>query len=134
MWKSKKKILKELNEPQPLPMGRAEFEAWSDRIIAAALIPGATKESQKAVLGERLLHVPPTESFMPDSYFIQTLRRVVVNQVGHAMFEEYRAKEKARLEKEEKQNNEAKVLEDKVVPKAAGGVGEETGKGRVRGR
>lgn len=132
MWwqKSKSQTLEELNEPRPLPMGRTEFENWSDRIIAAAMVPGVTKESQKAVLGERLLHVPPDKSFIADSHFVQTLRRVAVNQVGHAMFEEYRAIEKERIKREEKLN-ETKVLENEDVSKAGIALGGEAKEVRV---
>ncbi len=100
-------ISEQLKEPRPLPMGRQEFEEWSDRIIAGALLP-PTKEdpqvfidSQKAVLASMILHLGPTESHKPDAYFIHSLRKAAVNQVAHTIGEELRAKAKERLALEE---------------------------------
>ena len=67
-------ILAQLAEPRPLPMGRAEFEAWSDRIISGACIPGATARDQKFALAGMVMHTKPTESFVSDGYFVQSLR------------------------------------------------------------
>lgn len=103
-------------ELRPLPLGRKEFEEWSDRIISGALIPGATNESQKATLAGCVLHLGPTESHKEDAFFIHTLRKLAANQVAHAMFIEYQTIEKTRLAELEKQqgqtaSNETKVLE-----------------------
>lgn len=116
LWpKSKKKILKEINEPHRLPMGRIEFDIWADRIIRAAAIPGATLDSQRATLAGTIMHLGPTESHKPDAFFIHTLIKLAANQVAHAMFQELRALEKERLQKEEQQANETKVLPNKEV-------------------
>ena len=69
-------ILAQLAEPRPLPMGRAEFEAWSDRIISGACIPkGATARDQKFALAGMVMHTKPTGSFVSDGYFVQSLRK-----------------------------------------------------------
>ena len=87
-------IIAQMNEPRPLPMGRADFEAWSKRIIAGALIPseaGAEEELNKGMtiaLANMLLHLGPTESHKPDAHFIHSLRKVVINQVAHTVFKE----------------------------------------------
>ena len=94
-------ILDQMGEPRPLPMGRKEFEEWSDRIISGALIPGATAASQKFALANMILHLGPTESHKPDAFFIHSLRKVACNLVAHEMATELRETEKARIAAEE---------------------------------
>ena len=89
----------QLNEKRALPLGRTEFEIWSDRIISGACIPGATPESIKFALADQLLHLGPTVDFEADLYFIKCLRKFAVNQVADAMRTEIRDTAKARLEK-----------------------------------
>ena len=88
-------ITDQLLEPRPLPMGVKEFHEWSDRIISGACIPGATARDQKFALAGMVMHAKPTESFMPDGYFIQSLRKVAANQVCHAMILQYKAEQQA---------------------------------------
>lgn len=117
---SAKTIINQLNERRPLPMGKTEFEEWSDRIISGALVPGATVESQKFTLANLLLHLGPTESHKEDAFFIHSLRKFATNQVADAIRVEIRDAAKARLAEEEKAkesavvetttNNENKVL------------------------
>ncbi len=104
-WIRTKKAVKAMQEPQPLPMGRQEFEEWSDRIIALAAIPGATVDSLKFALADMVLHVKPTESFVCDGYFIHCLRKGAANEVAISVFRELK----------EKRNGEAKVLADAKV-------------------
>ncbi|MES2347854.1 MAG: hypothetical protein V4641_09835 [Pseudomonadota bacterium] len=94
-------ILEQMLEPRPLPMGRKEFEAWSDRIISGALIPGATPVSLKFALAEMIMHLKPTDSHCPDAHFIHCLRKGAANQVAWAVMEELRAERKAALAAEE---------------------------------
>lgn len=103
--KSKETYVKELNERRPLPMGRTEFEAWSDNIIALAMVT-ATAESQKFTLANLLLHLGPTESHKEDNFFVHSLRKFAVNQVADTIRCEIRDAAKARLAAEE----EAKKL------------------------
>ena len=86
-------ITDQLLEPRPLPMGVKEFHEWSDRIISGACIPGATERDQKFALAGMVMHCKPTESFIDDGYFIQSLRKVAANQVCHAMILEYKAEQ-----------------------------------------
>lgn len=89
MWKlnpfsksvSKQQLLKEWTEKRPLPLGRAEFEAWSDNIIQAAML-SADPQSQKYALADMITHLGSTEDHKEDAYFIKTLRKVAVNQVA----------------------------------------------------
>jgi hypothetical protein len=116
----KEVIVDQMHEPRPLPMGRKEFEEWSDRIISGALIPGKEgyvyetpgleawdpdsdyakhMESQKFALANQLLHIGPTESHKPDAYFIHCLRVSAIKQVAVMIGEEYRQKAKDRASK-----------------------------------
>lgn len=113
----KDEIVNQMDEPRALPMGRKEFEEWSNRIIAGALIPstdgkvpeyldlfgkeGDTDQhklidSQKFALCNQLLHIGQTESHKPDAYFIHSLRVSAIKQVAVMIGEEYRQKAKDR--------------------------------------
>lgn len=102
-------IKHQLNDRRPLPMGREEFEVWSNRIITGAMIQ-ATPESQKFTLANLLLHLGPTESHKEDNFFIHSLRKFAVNQVADAMRIEIRDAAKARLEAEE-ESKKLKLVE-----------------------
>ncbi len=99
----KEVIIDQMLEPRPLPMGKKEFEDWSDRIISGALLPESDEDqetfilSQKAALANMLLHLGPSESHKPDAHFIHYLRKVVVNQVAHSVFQEIQPVVKARV-------------------------------------
>lgn len=115
-------IIGQLTDPRPLPMGRAEFEGWSTRIIAGALVPNEdglvvyhskptdqeTKDklqifhdSQLFTLANLLLHLGPTESHKPDAFFIHSLRKFAVNQVADTIRVEIREASKTRLANQE---------------------------------
>lgn len=74
-------------EKQPLPIGKSEFEIWSDRIIKSALVEAETA-SLKFSLAAMLMHLGPTEAFREDAFFILSLRKAAVNQTAHAMMTE----------------------------------------------
>ena len=114
---SKKTIIEQLNEPRPLPMGRKEFEEWSERIIAGALVT-AEVESQKFALANLLLHLGPTESHKEDAFFIHSLRKFAVNQVADAIRTEIRDAAKARLAKEEEQKASHETTDGKILENA----------------
>lgn len=117
-WKKKEAILEQMGERRPLPMGRTEFEEWSDRIISGALV-SADKESLKFALANLLLHLGPTESHKEDAFFIHSLRKFAVNQVADAIRVEIRDKAKARLAAEEAAKprlvTDEKILSDQEV-------------------
>lgn len=100
-WLKKKLLIRLLKEPRPLPLGRLEFEAWSDKIIELANIPGATAESQKFALSEMIMHVKPTQSFESYGYFVHQLRKGAANQVAHAIFCELKEARNAKAKNEE---------------------------------
>lgn len=103
-------ILDQLAEPRPLPMGRKEFEEWSDRIIAGTLLAGGQEDPQafidmqKGVLASMILHLGPTESHKPDAFFIHSLRKSAANEIAHSVFKEYQVKVKEKAAAKEKAN------------------------------
>lgn len=103
----KKVIIDQMLEPRPLPMGRTEYEEWSNRIISGSLVPHDKEqaqvfiESQKFALAGMLMHIGPTESHKPDAHFIHGLRVSAIKQVAHTMLMELNeAKNKRLAEKE----------------------------------
>lgn len=97
----KEVILDQMQESRPLPLGRKEFEIWSDRIISGALIPsepGMEREllrSLKFTLAGEIFRLAPTESHKPDMHFIHVLRKACVNQVAQTIITELNAERKA---------------------------------------
>jgi len=108
-------IVDQMMEPRPLPLGRQEFEEWSDRMIAGAMLPTEHLksddekqifiDSQKCTLAGMILHLGPTESHKPDAFFIHSLRKGAANQIAHDIGTEYRQRAKERLAKKESEEN-----------------------------
>jgi hypothetical protein len=92
-------IRDQMLEMRPLPMGRAEFEEWSDRIISGAMVT-ASITSQKWTLANMLLHINATECHKPDAHYIHALRVCAIKESAHLLAKEYRDKGKAELEAE----------------------------------
>jgi len=103
-------IAAQLVERRPLPIGRQEFEDWSDRIISGALVT-ADIDSQKFALADMLLHLGPTESHKEDAHFIHCLKKSAINQVAVAVRQELHEKAKARLAEEAAKAEELKKVE-----------------------
>lgn len=82
-----KELTDEMRVKQPLPIGRTQFLAWSDRIIQGAMVE-AEHDTLRNALAHMLMHLGPTEAFREDGYFILSLRKAAVNQTAHAMAEE----------------------------------------------
>lgn len=125
-------ISEQLQEKRSLPMGRTEFEEWSDRIIGGAGVQ-ATVVSQKFALANMILHLGPHEAFKEDGYFINQLRKYAANEVAHAIAVELKQKavdaEKARLEASEtpeykaaREEEEKKQLLAQPGPRTLGAV------------
>lgn len=93
-------ISEQMNEARPLPMGRQEFEDWSNRIISGALV-SALPEDQKYVLANLIMSLGPTEDHKPDIFFIKSLRKAAVNQVADVIRVEYREAKKLKMAAEQ---------------------------------
>jgi hypothetical protein len=118
--KSKEELLKEMTEKRPLPVGMAEFEVWSERIISGACLP-ATKESLQFVLSDMILHLAPSEAFKEDGYFINSLRKFACNEVAVAKRKQLYEDKQARQAAEALE--QAKLKQSEVTP-TSGGAGE----------
>jgi hypothetical protein len=105
-------ISSQLHEPRPLPLGAAEYEEWSERIIAGAMIT-ADHDSQKFALANMIMQLGPTIHMKEDIHFISQLRKVAVNQVADSVRREIQAKVKERTAEEE-----AKAKADKEAQEA----------------
>lgn len=123
MSKAVSKIIEQLNEPRPLPMGRKEFDEWAERQIAGSLMqPGKDedaeifKKSLKYALAGMLMHLGPTESHKPDAFFIHSLRKFAINQVAHAIITETHAERKAALAAEDERKKAAGEATLTAVP------------------
>lgn len=88
-WKPNEvnRLISEWTKLRALPMGRQEFEEWSDRIIEAAMVD-ADPAGQKFALADMITHLNPTEDHKEDAYFIKRLRKVAQNQVAVAIRQE----------------------------------------------
>jgi hypothetical protein len=118
-------IVDQMLEPRPLPMGRKEFDEWSDRIIAGALLPGGKEDplvfiaSQQFALANMIMHLGPTESHKPDAFFIHSLRKFAINQVADAVRKELHDAAKARTEAEEASRKQQNEDAQATIPRAA---------------
>lgn len=108
-------IQDQLLERRPLPLGRKEFEEWSDRIISGALL-SADIRSQKFVLADVLLHLGPTEDHKEDAYFIHTLRKMAVNQVAIMIRDELKAQQKAEIAAQEAEKTNGQAVGPSAIP------------------
>lgn len=113
-------IKEQLVSMRPLPIGRREFEEWSDRIISAACLT-ASKESQKFALSDMLLHMKPTEDHCDDLYFVKSLRKFAVNETAVDVRKQL-YEEKCAREAKEKSDHGKEVLGDVKLPEDASGV------------
>lgn len=100
-----KAIVDQMTESRPLPIGRVQFEEWSDRIISGALVehdPSIDEtifqKNQKIVLANMIVCLGPTESHKPDAHFIHGLRMAAVKQTAHMVGTEIRDQLKPKLE------------------------------------
>jgi len=93
-------ILAQMNEKRPLPMGRAEFDVWIERILSGSLLPCTDRESMEFALASMLMHLGPQESHKEDAFFIHSLRKSAVNQVAHARMIEIKSQAEAKLKDE----------------------------------
>ncbi len=89
-------ILDQMHEPRSLPMGKQEFEDWSDRIISGALIP-ADIDSQKFALAHLITAMGPTEDHKEDIFFIKSLRRSAIQQCAQSIQQHLKEKSMAKL-------------------------------------
>jgi len=89
----------ELLERKPLPIGRTQFDEWSDRIIKAAGVE-ADITSMKAVLAGMLMTLGPTEAFKEDGYYALALRVDAIKTTAVCMRQELDEIRKAKFQQQ----------------------------------
>lgn len=120
-------ITEQMRERRPLPIGRTQFDEWSDRIISGAGVEASVR-SMKWALAEMIFHCGPTEAFKEDAHFILKLRKGAVNETAAAIMREI--KENHELEKKKQAEATAPKLEvvadepvsDQTVQEASQGM------------
>ncbi len=80
------------NRPRPLPVGLKEFNEFADRIIKKS---GnfADRMSMEFALASILIHADAKYGSLPDSYFIDRLRKSAANQVASQVFQNVKAEQ-----------------------------------------
>lgn len=78
--------------PRQLPVGKAEFETWANRIIA---LGGkyADDDSLHFALASILIHADSKHGALPDKYFSDRLRKSASNQVASQVFQDIKTKQ-----------------------------------------
>lgn len=104
MIKALKRLLARI--PTRLPQGVTEFEKWSDDIIDLYDMPN--NDSIKFALAVSIMHLKPTESHVPKSYFGATLQKGASTQVAHQVMQDCKTRQEAKAA-EERAAQEAKV-------------------------
>lgn len=103
----KRRIQEKLLEKQPLPVGRAEFHQWAERIIKGAMLPVPVEEQKYVLANTIATNCGPAVAFESDAFFINYLRKAAANQVAIAVRDEIYAEKKARLAAEKQNHSEA---------------------------
>ena len=91
-----KRLLKVIRSyfSSPLPMGRAEWNAWTQEIIDLSGMPD--NDSSRFALSAMIMHLGPKNGMpqdkMPKRYFVKNLRKAAANEVAHAMLSELKDK------------------------------------------
>ena len=99
---------------RPLPVGLKEFEEFAARIIAQAG-QFADEDSMKFALATSIIHADAAKGSLPDSFFINRLRKAAANQVASQIFQDIKVKQQAAMEAAAKQQAEATASQDVQV-------------------
>jgi len=85
-----KKLLSLL--PSKLPVGKTEFDEWTDSIIE---LSGkyADKDSMQFVIATQVMNLGPQRSSVPKNFFVRTLRKAAANQVAGQVFYDIKTKQ-----------------------------------------
>lgn len=93
---SAKRFLFGTEPQQALPIGMTEFNVWARRIIDGAAVPGLTEDSALFALSSMLLHLPSTQSFHSDAFFVHALRKSAINETAYAVMKDLEGRLKER--------------------------------------
>lgn len=73
--------------PTRLPVGMAEFAAWSTDVITL-VGPIADTNSLKFALATQIMHADASKSSLPMQYFVNRIRKTAANQVAGQVFQD----------------------------------------------
>lgn len=77
--------------PTPLPVGVAEFKAWSDSIFQIFGLPDMP--SYRQALASMVMHLGPTVSRQPKAFFAKSVKKAMANQVAYEMIQSLKKQE-----------------------------------------
>lgn len=100
--------------PRRLPVGVTDFNKFADRIIA---LSGqfADRDSMTYVIADLILRLKPTDAYMSDRYFVNSMIKAAANQVASQVFHDIRTKQQEALKAAEaakSQTNSAEATSD----------------------
>jgi len=78
--------------PRQLPVGKTEFENWSDRVLSQCG-KYADPDSMKFALCSQIMHLGSQQSKVSDQFFIRSLRKAAANQVASQFFQDIKNKQ-----------------------------------------
>ncbi len=94
--------------PQPLPLGMAEFDLWTTRIIRTYGL--LDNDSVRFALATMIMHVGPQSSRKSPLYFAKTAKKGMANQIAHGYMQNLKEKQALEMAAEK-----AKTEADKVT-------------------
>lgn len=101
------------DKQRPLPVGMAEFNEFSARILAKAGAY-ADEDSMRFALASILIHADASKGALPDSYFLDRLRKSAANQVASQVFQDIKIKQAEAAQKAAAQQVEATTPKEVV--------------------
>lgn len=104
----KQKLLQQLTKvrnifPSLLPTTKEEFDVFFSSIFSSYGFPD--KDEYKHAISTMVMHLDPTQTMKPKSYFARSIKKAQANQVAYAIIQEINKKQKE--EQEKKQNETA---------------------------
>lgn len=81
--------------PSALPVGRTEFEVWSQSIFDTYDLPTKDLRSVRFTLTTILMSLKTTDSLKPKYYFVKVCRAAAAKQVAGAIWQEIKLAQQA---------------------------------------
>lgn len=91
--------------PRKLPVGMNAFNEFTNRILAQTG-KYADEDSMRYVMASAILHLDSKKGAVPDSHFVNVLRKAAANQVASEVFQQIK------LKQEQKQAQSVEVTTD----------------------
>jgi len=109
-----KKIYKRIKAKfkEVLPQGLTEHNEWAGEILDLYQLPD--NDSTRFAIATSILHLPASTVHYSKEYFGNTLRKGASNEVAAFIMQELKAKQKAKIEAEQKAALEVASTSEKV--------------------